>query len=99
MTRLYKTHPILKLVNMFIVDSPLPSNISYFWNFGSLLGLCLVIQIVTGIILAMHYTPNINLAFESVDYIMRDVYYGWIVTLCSCKWSFYFFYMCIYTYS
>ena len=61
--RIFKTNPVLSLVNMFLIDSPLPSNINYFWNFGSLLGLCLVIQIVTGIFLAMHYTPHIRFSF------------------------------------
>jgi ubiquinol-cytochrome c reductase cytochrome b subunit len=56
--RLLKTHPILGLVNSYMVDSPQPASISYMWNFGSLLGACLVIQIITGITLAMHYTPN-----------------------------------------
>lgn len=77
--RLFKKHPVLTLVNSFVVDSPLPSNISYFWNFGSLLGVCLVIQIVTGIFLAMHYTGNVELAFNSVEHIMRDVNNGWLL--------------------
>ena len=62
-----------------MVDSPQPTNLSYMWNFGSLLGACLIIQIVTGITLAMHYTPNIDLAFISVEHIMRDVNYGWLI--------------------
>jgi len=77
--RLLKSHPILGLLNSYMVDSPQPSSISYMWNFGSLLGACLVIQIVTGITLAMHYTPNIDLAFVSVEHIMRDVHYGWLI--------------------
>jgi ubiquinol-cytochrome c reductase cytochrome b subunit len=77
--RLLKSHPILGLVNSYMVDSPQPASLSYMWNFGSLLGLCLVIQIVTGITLAMHYTPNIDLAFVSVEHIMRDVHYGWMI--------------------
>lgn len=77
--RLLKTHPILGLVNSYMVDSPQPASISYMWNFGSLLGACLVIQIITGITLAMHYTPNIDLAFVSVEHIMRDVHYGWLI--------------------
>lgn len=79
MIRILKKHPVISLVNMFLVDSPLPSNISYFWNLGSLLGLCLVIQIGTGVVLAMHYNPDINLAFLSVEHIMRDVNYGWLL--------------------
>jgi group I intron endonuclease len=62
-----------------MVDSPQPASISYMWNFGSLLGACLVIQIITGITLAMHYTPSIDLAFVSVEHIMRDVHYGWLI--------------------
>ncbi|KAI5474119.1 apocytochrome b (mitochondrion) [Pseudohyphozyma bogoriensis] len=61
--RLLKSHPILGLANSYMIDSPQPASISYMWNFGSLLGACLVIQIVTGVTLAMHYTPNIELAF------------------------------------
>nr|QTK22383.1 apocytochrome b [Pneumocystis sp. 'ludovicianus'] len=77
--RLLKTHPLLSILNSYLVDSPQPSNLSYLWNFGSLLGLCLIIQIVTGVTLAMHYTPSIDLAFLSVEHIMRDVNYGWLI--------------------
>jgi ubiquinol-cytochrome c reductase cytochrome b subunit len=77
--RIFKTNPLLKLVNSYLVDSPQPSNISYLWNFGSLLALCLGIQIVTGVTLAMHYTPTIYEAFNSVEHIMRDVNNGWLV--------------------
>ncbi|KDQ05584.1 hypothetical protein BOTBODRAFT_629130 [Botryobasidium botryosum FD-172 SS1] len=77
--RLLKSHPLLGLFNSYLVDSPQPSNISYLWNFGSLLGMCLILQIVTGIFLAMHYTPNVELAFTSVEHIMRDVNYGWLI--------------------
>jgi len=66
--RLLKTHPILGLLNSYMVDSPQPANISYMWNFGSLLGMVLGIQIITGITLAMHYTPNVDLAFVSVEH-------------------------------
>jgi hypothetical protein len=68
--RLLKTHPILGLLNSYMVDSPQPASISYMWNFGSLLGACLIIQIITGITLAMHYTPSIDLAFVSVEHIL-----------------------------
>nr|YP_010951068.1 cytochrome b [Nannizziopsis barbatae]WML69465.1 cytochrome b [Nannizziopsis barbatae] len=77
--RIFKSHPLLKLVNSYLIDSPQPSNISYLWNFGSLLALCLVIQIVTGVTLAMHYTPNILEAFDSIEHIMRDVNNGWLI--------------------
>uniref|UniRef100_UPI0030FEDD46 apocytochrome b n=1 Tax=Singerocybe alboinfundibuliformis TaxID=1346812 RepID=UPI0030FEDD46 len=77
--RILKTHVLLRLVNSYIVDSPQPANITYLWNFGSLLALCLIIQILTGAFLAMHYTPNIDFAFNSVEHIMRDVNNGWII--------------------
>ena len=77
--RILKNHPLLKILNSYLIDSPQPSNISYLWNFGSLLGLCLVIQIVTGVTLAMHYTPSVLEAFNSVEHIMRDVNNGWLI--------------------
>jgi ubiquinol-cytochrome c reductase cytochrome b subunit len=77
--RILKSHPLLKMVNSYIIDSPQPSNISYLWNFGSLLAFCLVIQIVTGVTLGMHYTPNVLEAFDSVEHIMRDVNNGWLI--------------------
>ena len=66
--RILKSHPILGLVNSYVIDSPQPSNISYAWNGGSLLGLCLVLQLLTGIFLAMHYAANVELAFNSVEH-------------------------------
>jgi len=77
--RILKSHPLLKMVNSYIIDSPQPSNISYLWNFGSLLAFCLIIQIVTGVTLGMHYTPNVLEAFDSVEHIMRDVNNGWLI--------------------
>ena len=77
--RILKSHPLLKIVNSYVIDSPQPANISYLWNFGSLLALCLGIQIVTGVTLAMHYTPSVLEAFNSVEHIMRDVNNGWLV--------------------
>ena len=77
--RLLKKHIILRLVNSYIVDSPQPANISYLWNFGSLLAVCLGLQILTGIFLAMHYQPHVDFAFNSVEHIMRDVNNGWAV--------------------
>ena len=67
--KLLKRNPILSLANSYFIDSPAPSNISYLWNFGSLLGICLVIQIITGVTLAMHYAPATSLAFISVEHI------------------------------
>ncbi len=77
--RIFKSHPLLKLVNSYLVDSPQPSNLSYLWNFGSLLAFCLIIQIVTGVTLAMHYNPSVLEAFNSVEHIMRDVNNGWLI--------------------
>ena len=77
--RIFKSHPLLKLVNSYLIDSPQPSNLSYLWNFGSLLAICLGIQIITGVTLAMHYTPSVYEAFNSVEHIMRDVNNGWLV--------------------
>jgi len=77
--RILKSHSLLKLVNSYLIDSSQPSNISYLWNFGSLLAFCLVIQIITGVTLAMHYNPNVLEAFNSVEHIMRDVNNGWLI--------------------
>ena len=77
--RLLKDNVLLRLYNSYLVDSPQPANISYFWNFGSLLGLCLILQILTGCFLAMHYCANIDLAFDSVEHIMRNVENGYLI--------------------
>nr|QBL02041.1 apocytochrome b [Phlebopus portentosus] len=77
--RLLKSHSLLRLMNSYVVDSPQPSNISYLWNFGSLLATCLIIQILTGCFLAMHYQSHVDFAFNSVEHIMRDVNNGWLV--------------------
>ena len=77
--RIWKSHSLASLINNYLIDSPEPSNISYLWNFGSLLGFCLVIQIITGITLAMHYNPSALEAFNSVEHIMRDVNNGWLI--------------------
>jgi ubiquinol-cytochrome c reductase cytochrome b subunit len=77
--RILKSHPLLKMVNSYVIDSPQPSNLSYLWNFGSLLAFCLIIQIITGVTLGMHYTPNVLEAFDSVEHIMRDVHNGWLI--------------------
>ena len=77
--RILKSHPLLKLVNSYVIDASQPSNISYLWNFGSLLAFCLGIQIITGLFLAMHYNPSVLEAFNSVEHIMRDVNNGWLI--------------------
>jgi group I intron endonuclease len=90
--RLLKSHPILRLANSYLIDSPQPVNLSYLWNFGSLLAFCLIIQIVTGVTLAMHYNPSVTEAFNSVEHIMRDVNNGWLIRyLHSNTASFFFF--------
>nr|YP_008474722.1 apocytochrome b [Glomus cerebriforme]AGJ98104.1 apocytochrome b [Glomus cerebriforme] len=77
--KLVKRHPLLALANSYLIDSPAPSNLSYLWNFGSLLGTCLALQIITGVTLAMHYIGSVDLAFSSVEHIMRDVNSGWLI--------------------
>nr|WNH23336.1 cytochrome b [Vinciguerria nimbaria] len=95
MTSLRKTHPLLKIANDALVDLPAPSNISVWWNFGSLLGLCLISQILTGLFLAMHYTSDITTAFSSVTHICRDVTYGWLIRNMHANGASFFF-ICIY---
>nr|AIZ98093.1 cytochrome b [Microtus majori] len=79
MTIIRKKHPLIKIINHSFIDLPAPSNISSWWNFGSLLGLCLIVQILTGLFLAMHYTSDTATAFSSVAHICRDVNYGWLI--------------------
>jgi group I intron endonuclease len=93
--RILKSHPLLKLVNNYLIDSSEPSNISYLWNFGSLLAICLVIQIVTGITLAMHYNPSVAEAFNSIEHIMRDVNNGWLIRYLHANTASFFF-LCVY---
>nr|YP_008815559.1 cytochrome b [Scleropages jardinii]AGY95393.1 cytochrome b [Scleropages jardinii]BAB19296.1 cytochrome b [Scleropages jardinii] len=95
MASLRKTHPIAKIVNDALIDLPAPSNISAWWNFGSLLGLCLVVQILTGLFLAMHYTADVSTAFSSVAHICRDVNYGWLIRNLHANGASLFF-ICIY---
>lgn len=90
-----KSNVYLNLVNSYLIDSPQPSSISYWWNLGSLLGLCLVIQICTGIFMAMHYSSNIELAFSSVEHIMRDVQNGWLIRYMHANGASFFF-ICMY---
>nr|YP_009346052.1 cytochrome b [Pseudocosmetura anjiensis]AQM39809.1 cytochrome b [Pseudocosmetura anjiensis] len=89
------SHPLFKIANSALVDLPTPSNISAWWNFGSLLGLCLIIQIATGLFLAMHYTANVDLAFTSVAHICRDVNYGWFLRTLHANGASFFF-ICLY---
>nr|YP_010139288.1 cytochrome b [Kaylathalia klovstadi]QQK54742.1 cytochrome b [Kaylathalia klovstadi] len=95
MMNIRKTHPLISIANNALVDLPAPVNISAWWNFGSLLGLCLVTQIATGLFLAMHYTADISLAFNSVTHISRDVNYGWLLRVIHANGASFFF-ICLY---
>lgn len=88
-------HPIFRIANNALVDLPAPRNISSWWNFGSLLGLCLIIQILTGLFLAIHYTADVNIAFNRVNHICRDVNYGWLLRTIHANGASFFF-ICIY---
>lgn len=88
-------HPLFKIANNALVDLPAPTNISAWWNFGSLLGLCLGIQLLTGLFLAIHYTAHIDLAFTSVAHICRDVNYGWLLRTLHANGASFFF-ICLY---
>nr|UYG47248.1 cytochrome b [Thraupis episcopus] len=90
-----KNHQVLKIINDALIDLPAPSNISTWWNFGSLLGVCLITQIVTGLLLAMHYTADTNLAFSSVAHMCRDVQFGWLIRNLHANGASFFF-ICIY---
>nr|ALO77233.1 cytochrome b [Elmis aenea] len=94
-TPIRKISPMTKIINNSLIDLPSPSNISTWWNFGSLLGLCLGMQIVTGLFLAMHYSANIDIAFNSVVHICRDVNYGWLLRTTHANGASFFF-ICIY---
>nr|UQJ79243.1 cytochrome b [Rasbora semilineata] len=95
MASLRKTHPLAKIANDALIDLPTPTNISAWWNFGSLLGLCLITQILTGLFLAMHYTSDMSTAFSSVVHICRDVNYGWLIRNMHANGASFFF-ICLY---
>nr|WGO57507.1 cytochrome b [Perisphaerus sp. 2 ZQW-2023b] len=88
-------NPVLNIMNNALIDLPSPSNINTWWNFGSLLGLCLMIQIITGLFLAMHFCPNIEMAFYSINHICRNVNYGWLLRTLHANGASFFF-ICIY---
>nr|AIC66245.1 cytochrome b [Carpodectes hopkei] len=92
---LRKHHPLLKMVNNSLIDLPTPPNISAWWNFGSLLGICLMTQIITGLLLAMHYTADTSLAFTSVTHTCRNVQFGWLIRNLHANGASFFF-ICIY---
>nr|AOT84765.1 cytochrome b [Platerodrilus sp. MNCN/DNA:86739] len=93
--KMMKKHVILKLINNSLVDLPTPSNISTFWNLGSMLGLCLMMQILTGLFLTMHFCPNTIMAFESISHISRNVNYGWLIRAIHANGASMFF-ICLY---
>nr|YP_010515104.1 cytochrome b [Phyllomedusa bahiana]UXL87090.1 cytochrome b [Phyllomedusa bahiana] len=90
-----KTHPLMKIINNSFIDLPTPANLSLWWNFGSLLGICLITQILTGLFLAMHYTADTSMAFSSIAHICRDVNYGWLLRNLHANGASFFF-ICIY---
>nr|ABS81375.1 cytochrome b [Pionus maximiliani]ABS81376.1 cytochrome b [Pionus maximiliani melanoblepharus] len=92
---LRKSHPLLKMMNNSLIDLPTPPNISAWWNFGSLLGICLTTQILTGLLLAAHYTADTSLAFSSVANMCRNVQYGWLIRNLHANGASLFF-ICIY---
>nr|CAR64963.1 cytochrome b [Larus heermanni] len=92
---LRKSHPLLKMLNNSLIDLPTPPNISTWWNFGSLLSICLLTQILTGLLLAMHYTADTTLAFSSVAHTCRNVQYGWLIRNLHANGASFFF-ICIY---
>nr|QEJ81485.1 cytochrome b [Luciola sp. FM20] len=93
--KIMKKNPLFKIMNKSLIDLPSPSNISTWWNFGSLLGMCLMIQILTGLFLAMHYCSDISLAFNSTIHICRNVNYGWLTRTIHMNGASLFF-MCLY---
>nr|UGW52804.1 cytochrome b [Isocladus armatus] len=95
---LRKKDPLFKIVNGALVDMPAPVNISSWWNFGSLLGLCLVVQMVTGLLLALHYSNYIDNAFASVVHICRDINYGWLLRTLHANGASFFF-ICLYAHT
>nr|AYN50410.1 cytochrome b [Lepyrus sp. G312] len=96
MLKMMKKNPLIKILNNSLMYLPTPTNISSMWNLGSLLGLCLIIQILTGTFLAIHFCPNIELAFNSVAHITRNVNYGWLMRTLHANGASFFF-ICLYT--
>jgi len=95
MTNIRKYYPLIKIINNALIDLPAPRNISLWWNFGSLLGLCLTIQLITGIMLAIHYCPDIRIAFNRITHISQDVFYGWLLRTTHANGASFFF-ICLY---
>lgn len=95
MIKIIKNNPLVKILLSSLINLPTPTNISSIWNFGRLLGLCLITQILTGIFLTIHYCPNIELAFNRVAHICRDVNYGWLLRTLHANGA-RFFFICLY---
>lgn len=95
MFSIFNTHPILKIISGALVDLPSPANLSYWWNFGSLLGICLILQIVTGLFLAMQYTGDTKLSFEAVTHLTQDVSNGCLLRIFHANGARFFFF-CLY---
>ena len=95
MVSFVKVHPLLKIATRSLYDLPSPTNIRAMWNFGSLLGLCLMLQILTGLFLAMHYCADISLAFYRVNHMWRDVNYGWLLRALHANGA-RFFFICLF---
>lgn len=95
MIKQFKKNPLIKIINSSLWNLPTPSNISTLWNFGSLLGLCLITQILTGIFLTIHFCPNVELAFNRVAHICRNVNYGWLIRTLHANGASFFF-ICLY---
>lgn len=95
MIKSIKNNPLIKIIINSLINLPTPRNISSIWNFGRLLGLCLIIQILTGIFLAIHYCPNTEIAFNRVAHICRDVNYGWLIRTLHANGASFFF-ICLY---
>nr|QBM08625.1 cytochrome b [Magicicada cassinii]QBM08638.1 cytochrome b [Magicicada cassinii]QBM08651.1 cytochrome b [Magicicada cassinii]QBM08664.1 cytochrome b [Magicicada cassinii]QBM08677.1 cytochrome b [Magicicada cassinii] len=90
-----RTHPLIKMMNNSLIDLPTATNLSYWWNYGSLLGMCLVVQILTGLFLSMHYNADVMSAFNSLSHICRDVNYGWVLRISHTNGASLFF-ICVY---
>lgn len=90
-----KSNPLIKIINGRLVDLPSPRSLSTMWNFGSLLGICLGTQLVTGLFLAMHYSRDVRTAFQAVSHIIRDVNLGWLLRIMHANGASIFF-ICIY---
>nr|YP_010175187.1 cytochrome b [Olidiana ritcheri]QSJ61392.1 cytochrome b [Olidiana ritcheri] len=98
MNKSIRSKPMINMINNMLIDLPAPLNISLWWNFGSMLGMCLAMQLISGIILSMHYSPNTSLAFDSISHIMRNVNYGWMMRTIHSNGASLFF-ICMYTHT